>query len=76
MRAILLVPRLVVEHTVTIAFVIGIGNLILELLTDALVGRRGFQFTGTVAAFPLQSFSNSGYEFLILIQANTHYSAS
>ena len=58
----------VVELAVAEPLVVGIGNLIPELLTDTFGGGGDLQLTGAVAALPLQSLSDFGNDFFIFIQ--------
>src|SRR5699024_65221 len=62
----------VVELAVAEPLVVGIGNLIPELLTDTFCGVRDLQLAVAVAALALHSLSDFGNDFLIFIQTNSH----
>ena len=63
---------LIVKHTVTVAFVAGVCNLITEFLTDAFIILGMLQSAGTVSPGSFQPFPDRFDHFLILIQSDSH----
>ena len=63
----------VIQHTVAIAFVLWIRNLLPKLLTDALVFLGGAHPAGAVAAFGSQTLLDLTNHIYILIKSNCHY---
>ena len=58
----------VIEHTVAVALKIGVGDLVLELLTHALGSLRALQTAGAVPAGTLQALADGVDNLLIGIE--------
>ena len=65
----------VIEHTVAVAFKIGVGNLVLELLTHALGSLRALQTAGAVPTGTLQALADGVDDLLIGIELDFHVSS-
>ena len=55
-----------------VALEVRVCDLLTEFLADALVILRAFQTAGAITAGALQTFPDSLYHLLILIQPNSH----
>ena len=63
---------LVVEHTVAVSLVVGVIDLVLELLAHTLGLLCPLQTAGAVAARALQPLTDGVDNFLVLIQRDLH----
>ena len=59
---------LVIKHTVTVSFKVGVGYLLAEFLADALIFLRSFKAAGAISTRPFKTFFYAFYNFLILIK--------
>ena len=66
--------RFVIEHTVTVALEIRVGDLVLKLLTHALGSLRALQAAGAVPAGTLQALADGVDDLLIGIELDFHVS--
>ena len=64
--------RFVIEHTVTVALEIRVGDLVLKLLTHALGSLRALQAAGAVPAGTLQALADGVDDLLIGIELDFH----
>ena len=56
----------------TVAFEVGIGDLLAKFLANALVFLGALQPAGAVSAGTLQSVPNGLHHFLVLVQPYSH----
>lgn len=63
---------LVVKHAVTVAFKVGVGDLVPEFEAHALVFRRSRQPARTVTARALQALLDILYDLRVFIETNLH----
>ena len=68
-----LVFKFIVQATVAIAFEVRVGHLLTELLADAFVVFNALQAAWAIAAFGLEAFADCRHDFVIFVEADSHY---
>jgi hypothetical protein len=63
---------LIIEHAVTVAFVIRICDLFTKFLADTLIFLTAFQSARTVTAGTLQAIFDHLYNFFVFIESDCH----
>ena len=64
---------LIIQHTMTKSLELGIGNLITEFLTDALVFFGFLEAAGAIASTLLKSLLYGLYDFLVFVKSNFRF---